>query len=161
MDALPLAILLFAAGLVLLLVEFVLPAHGVIGLVGAGAIVAGVGAVSYINQWVGLGLAAALAAGTPFAIALWMKVWPHTPMGRRLILPPPPPSTADARPHVQAVGPVRVGLTGVAVSELRPGGTCEIAGERVGARAELGVIPRGTTVRVIAISDGHPVVRPA
>jgi len=55
-----------------------------------------------------------------------------------------------------------VGQTGVTASELRPGGTCEFAGgERVACAAEQGVIPSGTSVRVIAVVDGRPVVRPA
>jgi membrane-bound serine protease (ClpP class) len=160
MDPLPLAILLFAAGVVLLLAEVALPAHGVIGLLGAAAIVAGVGVVFYLNQWAGLALAAALTVATPFAIGLWVKVWPRTPMGRRLILSAPRAGDKGHRP-ADAAPAVRIGQAGVAVSELRLGGTCEIAGERLGCRAEHELIPRGTPVRVIAIVDGHPIVRPA
>jgi membrane-bound serine protease (ClpP class) len=159
MDALTLALILFAAGLVLLMVEVAVPAHGVIGLSGAAAIVAGVGVVFYRHQWAGLALAAGLTVATPFVIGLWMKLWPRTPMGRRLILSAP--RAGDTGGRATGAAPVRIGQTGVAVSELRPGGTCEIAGDRLGCRAEHELIPRGTPVRVIAIVDGHPVVRPA
>jgi membrane-bound ClpP family serine protease len=161
MEPLSLALLLFAAGIVLMLAELALPTHGVLGLLGAASIVAGVGVVFYLHQWTGLALAAALTVAAPFAIGLWMKVWPHTPVGRRLILSAPAASPADPRRAAGEGGAVRVGQTGVAVSELRPGGTCDFAGERVGCRAEHGLIPRGTAVRVIAVADGHPVVRPA
>jgi membrane-bound ClpP family serine protease len=158
MTGLPLALILFAAGLVLLLAEIALPAHGVLGIAGAATVVAGIGVVFYHHQWAGAALAVGLTAATPFVVGLWLKIWPRTPMGRRLILTPPAPSAANR--SVAASG-VQVGQTGITVAELRPGGTCEFDGERLAARAEVGTIPRGASVRVIAIVDGHPVVRPA
>ena len=151
-------LLLFIAAAALLLVEVFLPAHGLIGAVGVILLLAAVGVVFYHNQWAGVGLAYALAAATPFVIVLWMKIWPRTPIGRRLILPGPP--KFDER-TVTAVPGVAIGQTGVTASELRPGGTCDFAGERIGCTAEYGMISPGTTVRVIAVVDGHPVVRPA
>lgn len=149
------AILLFAAAAVLVVAEMLLPAHGVIGAVGALALIGGVGVVFWINQWLGLGMAFALTVTTPFAVALWMKLWPKTPIGRRLFLAPPgatppPPTTAMPRP----------GQTGVTVSELRPTGVCEFAGERVEARAEHGMVPPGHGVRVVGAAGGHVIVRP-
>ena len=157
-----LAILFFAAAVVLLVAEVFLPAHGLLGVLGAVGLVCGVGACFFINQYLGLAAAVGVVFLTPFAAALWVKVWPHTPAGKRLILGPP-----DAAAVAGLATPrVHVGQVGLVVSELRPGGVCEFlgaarVGERVEARAEHGgVIPAGRRVEVVAVADGRPVVRP-
>src|SRR5687768_12879846 len=113
MDPLPLSRLLFAAGLLLLVAEVALPSHGVIGLLGAACIVAGVGVVFYLHPWAGLALATGLTVATPFLISLWLKIWPKTPFGRRLILSSPvsgkpasvrPSAAADERAWVGQAG---------------------------------------------------------
>jgi membrane-bound serine protease (ClpP class) len=160
MDPVLLSFLLFAAAAVLLVAELGLPSHGVLGLLGAVCIMAGVGVVFYLRPWAGLALAAGLAVATPFAIGLWLKIWPKTPLGRRLILSSPATSKQAPAGATAAAG-ISIGQTGITASELRPGGTCDFGGERVACHAEHGLIPTGTPVRVIAVMDGRPVVRPA
>lgn len=154
-----LAILFFAAGAVLLLAEVFLPTHGLLGALGAVGLLCGVGACFVLDQYLGLVAAVAVVCLAPFAAALWVKVWPHTPMGKRLILGPVDPGPAPA------MAPrVRVGQVGVVLSELRPGGVCEFGtpGERLEARCEHGgVIPAGRCVQVVAVVDGRPRVRAA
>ena len=153
-----LAILLFVGGVILLLAEVFLPTHGLLGVLGAIGLLGGVGVCFSINEFLGLGAAVALVVLMPFATALWVKVWPHTPAGKRLILGPVEPSAAGGI----TAPPVHVGQFGVVVSELRPGGVCEFgpASERVEARSERGaVIPAGHRVEVVALVDHRPVVR--
>jgi len=152
-----LAILLFAGGVILLLAEVFLPTHGLLGVMGALGLLGGVGVCFSINEFLGLGAAVTLVVLAPFATVAWVKVWPHTPAGKRLILGPVAPSTADS-----ASLSVHVGQVGVVVSELRPGGVCEFgpASQRVEARSERGaVIPAGRRVEVVALVDRRPVVR--
>jgi membrane-bound serine protease (ClpP class) len=161
MTPLALAILLFAGGLVMLLAEVVLPSHGVLGLVGGVALVVGVGVCFWMNQYAGVAAAVTLVVLAPFAAALWVKLWPHTYAGKRLILGP---GTEVATGHAP-VAPVQVGQVGVVITELRPGGTCEFAGgggggtTRVEARSEHGIIPAGRRVEVVALVDHRPLVR--
>jgi hypothetical protein len=100
-------------------------------------------------------VALGLAVAAPFAGAAWMKLWPKTPLGRRLILGPTPSAEGGA----EAPNAIRVGQTGVVAAELRPNGTCDFGGERFAARAERGVLPAGQRVQIIAIVDGRPTVR--
>jgi membrane-bound serine protease (ClpP class) len=51
-----------------------------------------------------------------------------------------------------------VGKTGVAETVLRPGGKVEIEGEIYDARAEVGFIDKGETVRVIQYGTSQLVV---
>lgn len=146
-----LAIIFFAVGLFLILAEVFLPAGGLVGLLGGLAIVAAVAMCFFIQPWIGLALAAGLLVASPFAMGLWFKLWPRTPIGRRLVLAPP----AEA-----ASGPVvQIGQTGLAVSELRPMGICEFNDQRFEAQSEHGVVAPGSSVRVVALLEGRPVVR--
>jgi membrane-bound serine protease (ClpP class) len=149
-----LAILLFSAGIVLLIAEIYLPSYGILGVMSLLALFGGVGTCFWINKQLGLASAIGLVILMPFAVALAIKVWPHTYAGKRLILG----RTASATAHAPASA-VQVGQMGIVVSELRPGGVCEFGMTRVEARCEHGVIPAGRHVEVVAVVDRRPLVR--
>lgn len=151
MTLVSIAILLLVAAAALCILEILLPAHGVIGGIGAAALVAGVAVCFYLNQWLGLLMAAGLVVATPFAINIWMKLWPKSPIGRRLFLPHTPSTMPPSL--------VSLGQAGVTVSELRPMGLGEFGGTRVEVRSEFGMIPPGHSVRIVAFDNGRPVVR--
>ena len=146
-----LVILLLLAGVILMLAEMLLPTQGLLGVVGAVAMLAAVVVSFRIDSRVGFALLAGLVVIAPFAGMLWVKLYPKTPVGRRMILGPVAPEVVAA--------PVSVGQTGTTVSELRPMGTCEFGAERIEARAERGTIPAGTQVQVVDVVDRRPTVR--
>ena len=146
-----LAILLLLAGIVLLVAEMLLPTHGVLGLLGAAALAGSVITCFRIDSRLGFGALAAMVLAAPFGWMLFVKIWPRTPIGRRMILAPVAGKLADAA--------VAVGQTGVAISELRPMGVCSFGAERIEVRAERGTIPAGTRVRVVELIDRRPTVR--
>jgi len=148
-----LALLLLAIGVILLLAELLLPTHGLLGLAGGGAILCAVFFTSRQSAWAGLALLVLLALATPFVWAMVVKIWPNTPVGRRLLLPP----VVDA-PHTRE-SPVRIGQSGVTISELRPMGSCEFDGRRMEAISEHGIVPPGTRVTVVALVNNRPTVR--
>ena len=151
MEGYSLVALLMLIGVALLIAEMMLPSHGVLGLGAAGCILAAIFVAMRQNAWAGLGLLAGVTAMTPFAWVAFVKIWPKTPIGRRIVLPPvahePPPPI------------VRVGQTGVSMSELRPMGVCEFDGVRIEAHSEHGIVPPGTAVRVVALVNNRPTVR--
>ena len=159
MTPLAFVILLFASGVLMLLAEAVLPSHGILGVIGGVALVAGVAVCFWMNQYVGVTAAVTLFVLAPFVAALWVKVWPHTYAGKRLILGPGSEVATGQAPWA----PVQVGQVGVVVTELRPGGTCEFGSgsgaTRVEARSEHGIIPAGRRVEVVAVIDRRPLVR--
>ena len=148
-----LAGLLLASGVILLVAETLLPTHGLLAITGGCAAMAAVFIASRENAMVGLALLCVCAVATPFVWTAFVKLWPRTPVGRRLVLqdlaaPPPPP-------------PVRIGQAGVAISELRPMGTCEFDGMRIEALSEHGIVQAGTNVKVVALVNNRPTVRVA
>ena len=141
-----LCIFLFAIGIVLVAGEMVLPTHGLLGVVGGGAILGAIGVGFHMNQWLGATMLLATLLIAPVAAVLWPKM-----AGRRLILP---------RTET-LVQPPRVGLgqTGIAVSDLRPMGWCEFDDQRHEVRAETNVIHAGSQVRVVSVESGRLIVR--
>ena len=141
-----LCILLFAIGIVLIVGELLLPTHGMLGIVGGGAILGAIGIGFHMNQYLGLSMLVVSLIVAPIAANLW----PRT-VGKRIIMP-----TIESTVQPPHVG---LGQIGVAVSELRPMGWCEFDDRRHEARSEIGVIGAGRRVRVVNIESGRLVVR--
>jgi membrane-bound ClpP family serine protease len=146
-----LAILLLLAGLILLVAETLLPSGGILGALSAAALLGCIVVCFRMDSRLGFGVLVAMVVAAPFAGMLWVKLWPRTPVGRRMILAP-------ASREVSAVA-VRVGQTGIAVSELRPMGVCDFGSERIEARADHGIIAAGSRVQVVDLVDRRPTVR--
>jgi membrane-bound serine protease (ClpP class) len=143
--------LLIGIGVVLSVAEALLPTHGILGLLGGGSVACAIVAAARVSPWAGIALLVAAVAALPLLWVAFVHYWPRTPLGRRIVMQPlesPPPTLA-----------VRVGQTGVAVSELRPMGLCEFDGTRVEAISEHGIIEPGTDVKVVALSNNRPTVR--
>jgi membrane-bound ClpP family serine protease len=144
---------LLVGGLALLIGELLLPTHGLLGVLGAGLVIAAIAVCFTINQWLGVAVMLAAVGIAPFAAGWAMKIWPKTPLGRKMVLPevraiPLPPAA-------------HIGQRGTTRSDLRPTGEVDFDGQRVEAASELGWIPAGTPVKIVAIEEGLPRVRPA
>ena len=144
-------IFLIVLGIVLLIAELLLPTHGIIGLMGAGLLAAAVVLCFMIRPWLGLVALVGGAMAMPAGWALFIKYWPRSPVGRRIILGPPKSE--------RQLLTLQIGQTGQSVSCLRPMGTCEFAGQRLEALSEYGIIEPGRPVRVVALNNSRPVVR--
>lgn len=153
---------LLGAALLLFVVELFVPSGGVLGVVSGVLAVAGVIAFWRAGTWWGTSATLAVATLVPVGINFAIRVMPHTPFGRRLILK----QESDVQMHaedmqrreaeaMQAI----VGATGTAVTPLRPIGVAEIEGQRVEVLAEGGPIDSGTPIRVVSITDNQLRVR--
>jgi len=138
------ACILLLIGLLLLLAETILPLHGTSATGGIASILLSLVFCFCHGTPAGMGAMTALAILIPVT-GFWMiHIWPRTPVGRRLVLQDRRPSTIPAPLRMQ------VGMTGIALTELKPAGTCEFAGERVPAHADRGLLPAGTPVRIVS-----------
>lgn len=146
-----LAVILFAGGLVFLAAELLLPTHGLLGVIGAAGIIAALVVCFVINLWLGMGVFLGTVVAMPFVGSYAVRLWPRTPLGRRLVLQPIAPTAPEPT--------VAIGQEGVTASELRPGGVCDFGRERLEVFSEQGMIPAGAAVRVVAIQDNRPIVR--
>jgi membrane-bound ClpP family serine protease len=142
---------LLLGGLVLLAGEVLLPAQGILGVLGGACLLGSIGVGFWINQWLGAGLLTAVLIASPFAATAAINLWPKTPFGKRIILIPEP--SRVTLPTVAA------GETGTAISELRPMGEIEVNGQRLEARSDRGLISAGSSVRIVGLVDGRVIVR--
>lgn len=159
MTTLEMALLFAVIGIVVLAAEAFLPSHGVLTVVGGGAILVAVACCFGYSWQAGIAALVGLAVLTPVVTLAMIRVWPSTPMGRRIALPPV--AAVDAPTGIAAEPGMRhVGERGVTITALRPTGVCEFAGERVEAVCDLGPLDPGTPVHIVSIDQKRPVVRP-
>ena len=158
MGTIALIVLLILAAMVLILFELLTPTFGPLAAMALAALVGAVWLAFTISPLTGLVLIAALLFGMPTYVVLLVRLLPRSAMGRRLFLGKTPRATADAAPEAPAVQAL-VGRTAVAETMLRPAGAIRVDGKRINAQAESGVIDKGQTVRIVAISMGNAVVR--
>ncbi len=152
MTPLVLALLLFAGGVVLLIAELLLPTHGLLGVLGLVAIFASAVCLIWVNQWLGIGVLAVLVLTSPFWFMAALRIVPHTPVGKRMVL------TATTTTPTTDGAHLAVGQTGMAMTEMRPMGECEFGSIRTQAVSQLGIIPAGATVKIVSLDGEKPVV---
>ncbi len=148
-------VLLYLAGLVIFVAEIFIPSHGVLTVVGAGFLLTALVKTFQIGgQEVGTVAVLACLVVIPAFIVTAVKIWPKTPMGRRIAPPNPVITAADSSVPVVELSAL-IGYTGRCLSPLRPVGICEFNGRRVACVSQLGLIDAGASVEAIGISGGN------
>jgi membrane-bound serine protease (ClpP class) len=157
---LPLAFLLFGVGILLVVIELFIPSMGILGLSAATCFVASVVLGFLEGTGWGIGLLAGVAVLVPVLLALGFKIFPHTPIGRLLILSGPDRTDIEPGSDVSSE-PLHalVGRTGRTVSTLRPAGVVEIEGRRVDVVTEGEWVDPGREVVVTEVEGNRAVVR--
>ena len=151
MSPLLLTLLMFGLGIILLLGEVLLPTHGLLGVLAIAAFGVGIGTCFYMNQYLGLAVFLAAVIVSPILGGWFVKLYPKTPIGRRMVLQP-------VESHLKAP-PVKIGQMGVAKSELRPMGEAEFNDLRLEVISEYGMIAPGEALKVVGYVNGKPAVR--
>jgi len=102
----------------------------------------------------GIWMLIAELACVPLAAWLFLKLWPNTPLGKRMIIQP-----AKAKPFAWDSDSM-IGKTGVTVCELVPTGAVDVDGRRWEATSQSGLIPPGASVKIVAEEMGQLFVVP-
>lgn len=154
------AVVLLGIGLAVMVLEVFVPSGGVLGFVSALAIVAAI-ATAFVQQglvagFILLGMTIGLV---PAVLMVAFRWFPVTPLGRRVL--PPPPEPADVLPQQAArdAAKAAVGLSGTVVDELVPWGRVRVADRLHEAMSEGGVVAAGTPIEVIGTQGTSLVVR--
>jgi membrane-bound ClpP family serine protease len=160
MNLLVVAGLLLLLGIALVVLEVFVPSGGVIAFLAFVTVAASVVLAFRDGTKSGLIVLSLACIFVPLALTLALRVWPSTPMGRRLLLNPP---TADeVLPDAEYQRELRslVGRVGKAKSLMVPSGACEFDGQVVNAVSEGVAIDAGQAVRVTDVRGNRVVVRP-
>lgn len=151
--------LLIILGLALACLEVFIPSGGVLGFLSVSSVVAAV--VLGFVQGPGYGLATLGAAIVviPSAIAMALKVLPHTPMGKRLLLQAPRGDDVLPTERLQELQQL-VGKVGQAKSPMLPSGAMLLEGRTINAQSDGTPIDAGQWVRVVDVRGNRVVVQP-
>jgi membrane-bound serine protease (ClpP class) len=150
------AILLLVAALAFVVAELFVPSHGMLAIIAGLCALGAVVLASYANVLLGAIFGIAVVIIAPIVFFWAARMYPHTPMGRRVLLAPPPPTDVD--PDELPNGPI-VGDRGITMTVLRPAGSVELRGQRVNCVSEAEVIPAGIPVEVIHVAGTRIVVK--
>ncbi|MGI9176448.1 MAG: hypothetical protein ACR2IT_01170, partial [Pirellulales bacterium] len=102
---------------------------------------------------------AATCVAAPLALALAFRLFPQTPLGRRVLPPPPRPDEVVPDADRRALLRDLVGRAGRATSDLLPWGSIEIDGVAHTACSESGPITRGESIEAVGVQATALVVR--
>jgi membrane-bound ClpP family serine protease len=155
------AIVLLLLGLGLVLLEVFVPSGGVIGVLAVLAVMGSVVMAFYAGPMTGMTFLLLSLVAMPAAFAFAVKVWPDTPLGRRILIKVPTSEEVLPDDPERRLLQELVGKVGRAKSLMLPSGAAEIAGRTVDAISEGVTIEPGTLIRVVEVRGKRVVVRPA
>ncbi|MFT7642331.1 MAG: membrane-bound ClpP family serine protease [Pirellulaceae bacterium] len=161
MDPLLWTIVLLLAGVFLLALEFFVPSGGSLGLFAAICFVAAIFYAYYHSVAAGTVVLIGELVMIPAMIGLLIKVWPHTPIGRRMILitPADDKATIPQTDEYQRILSLP-GKVGIAKSRMMPSGAIVVEEFTYDAVSEGMPIDEGSRVEVIQVEGNRIVVRP-
>jgi len=161
MDPLLLAYILIGVGVVLVLAELFIPTGFILVVVGVCCALVGVG-LMFVHGSMENALTAllSLCVGGPLLGGFLFYLWPHSPMGRRLIR-----AAEDDVTVANMAGNVELealrGKTGRTVSPLRPSGVAVFDGRRIDVITEGLMVEPGQWVKCVEVRANKVIVRPA
>jgi membrane-bound serine protease (ClpP class) len=146
-------IIILVVGFLLIAAEVFVPGM-ILGILGVLCLVAGV-AWSYMEYGAGTGtlvLAGVGVLGTG-AFLVYMSVFSRTFIGRGVI------NKGALANDPDLIRPALLGVSGVALTMLRPSGTAKIEGRRVDVIAEGNFIEAGAPLTVVRVEGNRVIVR--
>jgi membrane-bound ClpP family serine protease len=159
MDSFVWPILLLILGLFFIVLELFIPSTGLLALLAGVSIVAAIYMAFLYSMAFGLIILIFTAFCLPVFIVLAVKIWPHTPIGRKVVLNPSDSiasvDDAELQRRQQLLGKI-----GVAKSKMLPSGKIVIDGRVYDAISQGAAVDPGQTVRVVSVSGNRIVVMP-
>lgn len=154
------AVLLLISGLAIAALELFIPSAGLLGLVAAGAVVAALVMAFLDGPMTFIIFSVVTVIVLPLGVTIALKSWPHTPIGRRLMLAAP--SSDEVLPASNSRNELHdlIGEVVEAKCDMLPGGAIEYNGRTIDALSEGMAIDAGQQVVVLRVDGNFLVVRP-
>jgi membrane-bound ClpP family serine protease len=148
-------ILLFAIGILFVLVEVIIPG-GILGMIG-GLLMFGGCILAFIDfgTWGGLGAILAAFGVTGILLYFEFKVLPRTTVGKRAFLTSEITGVAAA---FGAEAQEMIGKSAAAMTMLSPSGYVLVEGHRYEAFCQSGQVPVGTALRIVGADNFRLIV---
>lgn len=147
-------------GFVLMIAEVFIPSGGLIGALALGLLIWSVIQAYMVAPIHALQFLVTIGILMPFVIVFAVRLWPKTPLGKRIFLKPPDLDEEAAEPPIRS-GRLDhlVGQLGRALTPLRPSGMVDFDGRRLDGLSEDGLIPPGSLVRAVQVRGSQLIVR--
>lgn len=159
MDPIYWSTLFLLLGLLLMLLELFVPSGGILGLLSVLAITSAIGGAFYQRGLeTGLIFVLITVVLVPLILITAFKYWPHSPMGRRVLLGVPTEDEVLPRTEQSRTLKALVGKVGVAKSLMLPSGAISIEGLTIDALSDGPAIEPGSYVRVIEVRGNRIIV---
>ncbi|NLX56473.1 MAG: hypothetical protein GXY58_15305 [Planctomycetaceae bacterium] len=161
MESLLWPVMLLLAGIGLVCLEVFVPSAGLLGVLAAIAVITSIVLAFSHSLVVGTLFLLVTTIVVPLVVALAIKSWRHTPIGK-LILIQRPASAREVLPDTEEYHrrDRMVGKRGVAKTELLPSGDVLVDGQVYDAVSNGVVIAAGQAIRVVDVNTQRLVVRP-
>lgn len=155
------ALLLLLGGLFIVALELFVPSAGILGIVAAALIIGGI-TVGFTDSLATGGMMLMIAViGLPVLLGVMFKVWPHTPLGKRILLKDlKPEDVLPQKSHYKKRNQSLVGVLGVAQTKMLPSGIVLINGEKYDAISEGFAVEQGDAVKVVDVREHRIYVQP-
>jgi len=151
--------LLLALGVFFAVAEVFIPSGGALTILSILAFLGAIVAAFFVGQTAGIVTLLITVLLTPILLYVLMRVWPHTPIAKRIILSgPDKPGTAGDLAHREPGS--LAGQVGVAKTLLRPAGKMTLDGQTIDCVTEGAFVRPGTPVRILEVHGARVVVRP-
>lgn len=155
------SILLLVLALAVIVLEVFVPSGGFLAIVAASLTIASIAVAFTAGPREGLTMLAVAVVLVPTVIAGMIKWWPHTPIGKLVLIVPPedPDDLLPESEEYRGLTPL-IGKLGRAKSKMLPSGSVTIDGRTYDAFSDGPPIEAGQAIKVIAVRTHRIVVRP-
>ncbi len=153
------AVGLMVAGLIAIIIEFFVPAGGLVGILGLASIIGGV-VYAFINYGTTIGsifLFVALIA-VPLIIVIYFKVFPRTFIGKWLILGEAQNREKGYATYTEEKYADLIGKEGVAMTVLRPAGRALIDNKKYSVVTAGDYIEAERKIKVLKVEGSRIIV---
>lgn len=157
MDPLVWALMLIAVAVVVMVIELFLPSAGVLGFLAGGLVLASLFMAYRSSFLVGSIFLMAVLICLPILIYGLLQMWPHTPIGKRILLSEPdldqilPPSMFSND---------LVGQIGISKTKMLPSGTIVVNRQKLDAVSSGFPIDANQAVKITAVRANRIYVEP-
>ena len=149
-------------GLIAIIVEFFVPAAGIIGIIGGGCIIGSV-VLAYLDYGILTGSVFLLGALilTPLLIMFYFRIFPKTIIGKKLILNTNQSHKLGFTTFTQEKYKDLKGSSGTVLKDLRPTGVVEIEGQKFSALTNGEYLVSGSRIQVFKVEGNRIFVKEA
>ena len=155
------ALLLLLGGLLIVALELFVPSAGMLGIIAAALIIGGitVGFVDSLSTGAMMLMIAVVAL--PVLLGVMFKIWPHTPLGKRILLKDlKPEDVLPQKSHYKKRNQSLVGQLGVAQTKMLPSGIVLVDGEKYDAISEGFAVEQGDAIKIVDVREHRIYVQP-